>query len=83
MLELPDVDAAMRERFLRVIRDEVARDERARLQALAGDAAASLKTRWPLEDMLGADLVRPALRRIEAARRGAGRAPPRSTRRCG
>ena len=66
MLDYPDVDAPTRERFLGVIRDEVARDERAHRATLAQPRAEDLKTRWPLEDMLGADLVAAALRRIEA-----------------
>ena len=33
---------------------------------LAGDLLTGLKTRWPMEDMLGADLVAAGLRRIEA-----------------
>jgi DNA polymerase-3 subunit epsilon len=37
-----------------------------RLRASTAQAAESLKARWPLEDMLGADLVAAAVRRIEA-----------------
>jgi DNA polymerase-3 subunit epsilon len=65
MLELPDLDAAMRERFLRVVRDEVGAMT-TRLNALAASASQGLKTRWPLEEMLGSDLVQAALHRIEA-----------------
>ncbi len=65
MLELPDLEAPMRERFQAVVRDEVAAMT-ARLQALAGDVLAGLRTRWPMEDMLGADLVAAGVRRIEA-----------------
>ena len=65
MLELPDLEAPMRARFQAVVRDEVAAMT-ARLQTLAADVLAGLKTRWPMEDMLGADLVAAALRRIEA-----------------
>jgi DNA polymerase-3 subunit epsilon len=39
----------------------------ARIRTLAEQAAQQLKTRWPLEDMLGTDLVAAAQRRIEAA----------------
>ncbi|MEP7300950.1 MAG: 3'-5' exonuclease [Caldimonas sp.] len=65
MLELPDLEAPMRERFQAVVRDEVAAMT-VRLQALAGDVLAGLRTRWPMEDMLGADLVAAGVRRIEA-----------------
>jgi DNA polymerase-3 subunit epsilon len=64
MLDLPDVDAPARERFHGVIRDEV-RAMSARIRELADHTARTMKTRWPLEDMLGADLVAAARRRIE------------------
>jgi DNA polymerase-3 subunit epsilon len=65
MLDYPDVDAAARERFHRVIRDEVkAMSER--IRELSTHATETQKTRWPLEDMLGADFVSAAARRIEA-----------------
>jgi DNA polymerase-3 subunit epsilon len=65
MLDYPDVDAAARERFHRVIRDEVkAMSER--IRELSTHATETQKTRWPLEDMLGADFVSAATRRIEA-----------------
>ena len=51
MLELPDLEAPMRERFQAVVRDEVVAMT-ARLQALAGDALTGLRTRWPMEDMI-------------------------------
>jgi DNA polymerase-3 subunit epsilon len=65
MLELPDLEPPMRERFQGVVRDEVA-TMTARVQTLAADVLAGMKTRWPLEDMLGADLVSAGLQRIEA-----------------
>ncbi|HUP07343.1 MAG TPA: exonuclease domain-containing protein [Caldimonas sp.] len=65
MLDYPDVDASARERFHRVIRDEV-KAMSARLRELSTHAAETQKTRWPLEDMLGADFVSAAARRIEA-----------------
>ncbi len=65
MLDYPDLDAALRNRFQAVIRDEV-RQMSERVQDLAARTAHVLKTRWPLEDMLGADLVSAAARRIEA-----------------
>ena len=66
MLDDPDLDAATRERFLAVVRDEAQAMAR-RIQELAARSTQEVKTRWPLEDMLGADLVAAALRRIEAA----------------
>ena len=66
LLDDPALDTATRERFLAVIRDEIAGMSR-RLGEAAARAARVLKTRWPLEDMLGADLVAAALLRIEAS----------------
>ena len=65
MLEYPDIEPAMRERFHGVIRDEVGVMSR-RVRALADETAQGMKARWPLEDMLGADLVSAGLRRVEA-----------------
>ncbi len=65
MLDDPLMDGALRERFQAVIRDE-ARSMSQRIQELATRSTQQLRTRWPLEDMLGADLVGAALRRIEA-----------------
>ena len=64
MLDFDDVDAATRERFHGVIRDEV-RTMSQRITHLASHTTQTLKTRWPLEDMLGADLLAAAARRIE------------------
>ena len=64
MLDYPDLEAPMRERFLNVVRDEV-RVMSARVQDLSNRAASGIKTRWPLEDMLGADLLSAVGRRIE------------------
>ena len=65
MLDYDDVDGATRERFHGVIRDEV-RSMSQRITEVARHTARTLKTRWPLEDMLGADLLAAACRRIEA-----------------
>ncbi|HRH87990.1 MAG TPA: 3'-5' exonuclease, partial [Rubrivivax sp.] len=65
MLEMTDLDAAMRERFQAVVRDEV-QGMGQRVQELAARGAQDLSTRWPLEDMLGADFVSAAARRLEA-----------------
>jgi DNA polymerase-3 subunit epsilon len=66
LLDDPDLDTATRERFQAVVRDEAAAMSR-RIQELANQTTQTVKTRWPLEDMLGADLVAAALRRIESA----------------
>ncbi|MDZ4176542.1 MAG: DNA polymerase III subunit epsilon, partial [Hydrogenophaga sp.] len=65
MLDFPDLDTAMRERFHGVIRDEVGAMS-TRVGKLADESTRGIKARWPLEDMLGADLVSAALRRIES-----------------
>jgi DNA polymerase-3 subunit epsilon len=66
LLDDPELDASMRERFHGVIRDEV-HAMSGRIRTLAAQAAQQIRTRWPLEDMLGTDLVAAAQRRIEAA----------------
>ncbi|MDM7949610.1 exonuclease domain-containing protein [Hydrogenophaga sp.] len=64
MLDFPDLEPAMRERFLGVVREETAALSQ-RISTLETGSTTSLKTRWPLEDMLGSDLVNAAARRIE------------------
>jgi len=64
MLDFPDLEPAMRERFLRVVRDE-AQAMGERLKPLVSEASERLSSRWPMEDMLGSDFVTAALRRIE------------------
>ena len=65
MLEFEDLPDEMRTRFRKVVRDEV-QSMSQRLDQTANEFADSLKARWPLEEMLGADLVAAAQRRIEA-----------------
>jgi DNA polymerase III subunit epsilon len=64
MLDYPDIEPAMRDRFLGVIRDET-RTLGQRIHEVESGTASSLKTRWPLEEMLGSDLVGAAIQRIE------------------
>nr|WP_240794630.1 exonuclease domain-containing protein [Azoarcus sp. DD4] len=64
MLDYPDLQDELRERFRKVIRDEV-QAMSTRLDQTANEFADSLKARWPLEEMLGADLIAAAQRRIE------------------
>lgn len=64
VLDDPDLEAPVRDRFQGVIRDEV-RSLAQRVSSVETTATHELKLRWPLEDMLGTDLVDAALRRIE------------------
>ena len=65
MLDFDDLDPAMRSRFLGVIGEETRRMSQ-RLADLETGTAADLKTRWPMEDMLGADLLKAALRQMQS-----------------
>ena len=65
LLDDPQLDAATRERFLGVVRDE-SRALAGRLNEAAQRSNAALKTRWPLEDMLGADFAAAAAQRLQA-----------------
>ncbi len=74
MLDDADLEPAMRQRFIGVARDEAQAMSR-RINDLAAQSAEGLATRWPLEEMRGADFVQAAQRRIEALtgqRTGAG-----------
>jgi DNA polymerase III subunit epsilon len=64
MLSLPDLEPVMRDRFLSVVRDEVGLMSK-RVTDLAQQASQGLKTRWPMEEMLGTDLLLAAQRRME------------------
>ncbi len=64
LLDYPDMDAELRERFLRVIEEEVAKRGQSIDQTMA-QFSDSLKARWPLEDILGIDVIAAAQRRIE------------------
>ena len=65
MLGYPDIEAPMRERFLGVVREEVTTLGR-RVSDLAQRSAQRLKTRWPLEEMRGADVLAAAQRQLGA-----------------
>lgn len=64
LLSDPGLDAATRDRLATVMRDEI-HNMTQRMQTLTLHSSGGLATRWPLEDMLGADLVIAAQRRIE------------------
>jgi DNA polymerase III subunit epsilon len=63
--EHQDMDAPTRERFIGVIEEEATRMSRV-LDRTMTEFSDSLKTRWPLEDVLGVDLVAAATQRLEA-----------------
>jgi len=60
----PDCALADRHRFIQIISEEVG-NLSDKLHQLTADHVDSLKSRWPLEEMLGADLIEAARRRIE------------------
>jgi len=64
MLAYPDLEEPMRERFLAVVREEV-QSMGNRINDLTQKAAQGLKARWPMEEMLGSDVLLAAQRRIE------------------
>ena len=68
MLDYPDLGPEDRERFQNVVREEVTAMG-ARIAALDAATSQDLMTRWPLQEMLGADLVAAAARQIEAETR--------------
>ena len=63
LYDYTDMSAEDHQRFLTVVRDEAA-GLATRVEAAARTFAAVLKSRWPLEEMLGADLLTAARRRI-------------------
>ena len=65
VLEYPDLETDMRERLLSVVRDEI-HGLGKRIEEMQASSANTLRSRWPLEEMLGADLIEAAIRRIEA-----------------
>lgn len=64
LMDYPDMGLEIRERFVGIISDEVVRMSQ-RLDQTMTEFADSLKTRWPLEDVLGIDIIAAAQRRIE------------------
>lgn len=65
LLGSPDMTAELREHFARVIADEIA-DMSRQLEGSTREFADLLKTRWPLEDVLGVDIIAVATRRLES-----------------
>ena len=65
LLDYPDMETEQRDRFVGIIRDEVGVMGQ-RLDRTVTEFADAFKARWPLEDMLGVDLVQAAQRRSRA-----------------
>jgi DNA polymerase-3 subunit epsilon len=63
LVDYPEMEPGQRERFVRIIADEAAGMGQ-RLNLTLDRFADALKTRWPLEDALGVDIVAAAARRI-------------------
>jgi len=76
LTDYPDCERAHRDRFIQVIGEEV-RQLSGKLDKITADHADSLKTRWPLEEMLGIDIVAAARRRIRCGRSTSDRKPAR------
>ena len=64
LIDYPDMEGELRERFLKIVGDEVSGMSQ-RLDQTMANFSDSIKTRWPLEDILGIDLIAAAQRRIE------------------
>lgn len=62
--DYPDMEATQRDRFIRILRDEV-QSMSTHLDRTAASITGALKVRWPLEEMLAVDLIQAAQRRIE------------------
>ena len=61
----PDCEPIQRDRFIQIISEEVCNLSH-KLDQTTAEYADSLKTRWPLEEMLGVDIIAAARRRIES-----------------
>ncbi|MCK6413307.1 MAG: DNA polymerase III subunit epsilon [Azonexus sp.] len=64
LLDYPDMEPELRERFLGVISDEVARRSQT-INQIMGEFSDAMKARWPLEDVLGIDIIAAAQKRID------------------
>ncbi|WP_374326293.1 exonuclease domain-containing protein [Azonexus sp.] len=64
LIDYPDMDQELRERFVKVVDDEASRMSK-RLDQTMNEFADAMKTRWPLEDVLAMDIISAAQRRIE------------------
>ncbi len=63
LIDYPEMEPELRERFVKVVDDEAAKMSQ-RLDQTMVEFSDSMKTRWPLEDILGIDIIAAAQRRI-------------------
>jgi len=64
LIDYPDMEPELRERFLRVIDDEVSKRTQV-IDQTVNEFSDSMKMRWPLEDVLAVDIISAAQRRID------------------
>jgi len=64
LIDYPDMEPELRERFLRVIDDEVSKRTHV-IDQTVNEFSDSMKMRWPLEDVLAIDIIAAAQRRID------------------
>ena len=64
LIDYPDMEPELRERFLNVVGDEATKLSQQLDQTML-EFSDSMKTRWPLEDILAIDVIAAAQRRIE------------------
>lgn len=77
VLALPDVPQHLQTRLMEVMREEIHWLTR-RINELQPPSAGALRSRWPLEDMRGEDLVEAAVHRIRAELKLEAEADPAS-----
>lgn len=65
LIDYPEMDSELRARFVKVVDDEAGRMSE-RLDQTMSEFSDSMKTRWPLEDILAMDIIGAAQRRIES-----------------
>jgi DNA polymerase-3 subunit epsilon len=63
LIDYPEMEPELRERFVKVVDDEAAKMSQ-RLDQTMVEFSDSMKNRWPLEDILGIDIIAAAQRRI-------------------
>ncbi|MBS1191605.1 MAG: polymerase subunit epsilon [Rhodocyclaceae bacterium] len=64
LMDYPEMESELRERFVRIIEEEASGMSQ-RLDRTMAEFSDTLKTRWPLEDVLGIDIIAAAQRRID------------------